>query len=152
MRISRRAFCESGLSLPVVRVLPAALVLTAPSIAKAEPISTTITVVSLALNVARLFSSSSGSIDGLMQVQMNAISLLAKQVEVIHEQLNLVINHLEEIKSLIKDLPRDLVVELQKAQISGAAKGFSEVTKTLERETQDQKIGIEHARANRKTE
>jgi hypothetical protein len=113
------------------RILPPAGVLTVSRPAKASP-QAALLIAETCISVIRLCSPNGPGLDSLLSLQMDVLQAISAQLNVIQQTLVQIFNDLQYLKQIVREVPESTVIELYKAKISGAIRGYDEVMLTYE--------------------
>lgn len=109
-----------------------------------------IAIAQLALQVLSLGNRSKSGIGELLSLQTEFLRSISSQISVVQSSLDQVFNDILEIKEIVRKIPSATVVEIYKAEISGALRNFGEVSLTYTDDSN--KYGIEYAQKSNRVE
>lgn len=106
-----------------------------------------IAIIQTAISIAQMFSSGSEKgIGELLQKQVAMLQAISKQLAAIQQGIIQILNSLEEVKVLIGEIPKEVVLETQRAEIAGLLTVYSQRMETYFADEQEQ--GVKFAQDN----
>lgn len=91
-------------------------------------VTTAITIAKIAISASEMFKGTSS--DGISDIQILMLENISKQLKVVQDGINTIIEDIAEVKSLIGELPQQVVQELLQKKIQGNITTFDELMKT----------------------
>lgn len=92
-------------------------------------VGTAISIAQFALSSSKLFQGASTS--GISELQIKMLENISRQLNVLQETLTLILENLNEVKTLINNLPVAVVNELTTANIRGNIHSFDEIMRVF---------------------
>jgi hypothetical protein len=89
-----------------------------------------VAIVQTAISVANLFSHGGDGIESLLRLQVEMLQQIQSELSIIEKQIQEILTRLEEIKEIIGELPKQVVIEQNRAAIEGLSSRFGEVRDT----------------------
>ena len=106
-----------------LRILPSAGLLTVSGTAKASA-EAVLLIAEMCISVIRLLSPNGPGLESLLTLQMEALRAISAQLNVIQQTLTQIFNDVQYLKQIVREVPENTVIELYKAKISGAIRGY----------------------------
>jgi hypothetical protein len=89
-----------------------------------------VAIVQTAMSVANLFSHGGDGVESLLRLQVEMLNHIESELSIIEKQIQEILTRLEEIKEIIGELPKQVVIEQNRAAIEGLSSRFGEVRDT----------------------